>query len=192
MQMKTLVLALGLAGGAVLLSSCGDKAQEHTTNTASVQNEPSAAQPAEKSTVTEQAVEATKQAASAAQETATQAVEKVTDVAKSAATTVNEKVEQAKKAVAASMTPAVPAQPKPPTNKGAEIYEQCVGCHGPTGGGGVGPKLQGQAKEALIAKLKAYKAGQQRGPQTALMAPIAQGLSDEDIEKVANYIATHF
>ena len=87
---------------------------------------------------------------------------------------------------------AAPEQPKPPADKGAELYGQCVGCHGPSGGGGVGPRLAGQSADALIQKLKDYKAGKQLGPQTAMMAPIAQGLSDADIEAVANYIANHF
>jgi len=87
---------------------------------------------------------------------------------------------------------AVPDQPAAPANKGAEIYAQCVGCHGPTGGGGVGPRLAGQPAEKLIENLQAYKAGKTVGPQTAMMAPIAQAMSDEDIEAVAHYIAENF
>lgn len=87
---------------------------------------------------------------------------------------------------------AVPEQPAAPANKGAEVYAQCVGCHGPTGSGGVGPRLAGQSAEKLIQKLQAYKAGKMVGPQTVMMAPIAQSLSDEDIEAVAHYIAENF
>ncbi|SIN90584.1 Cytochrome c553 [Sulfurivirga caldicuralii] len=168
MKLKTLVLALGMTSGALMLSACGDKGQQASNE---------AAAPAE-------------QAAAPA----TQAAEKqtATEAAQSASAAVGEKVEAAKQAVAEAMTPAIPAQPKPPADKGAEIYGQCVGCHGPTGGGGVGPKLSGQSKDTLASTLKDYKAGKQIGPQTAMMAPIAQGLSDEDIEAVANYIATNF
>ncbi len=85
-----------------------------------------------------------------------------------------------------------PQQPQAPADLGAKVYGQCVGCHGPQGGGGVGPKLAGQSAQAIKDKMHAYKAGKQVGPQTAMMAPIAQGMSDADIEAVANYIATHF
>ena len=85
-----------------------------------------------------------------------------------------------------------PQQPQAPADLGAKVYGLCVGCHGPQGGGGVGPKLAGQSAQAIKDKMHAYKAGKQVGPQTAMMVPIAQGMSDADIEAVANYIATHF
>jgi len=193
MKLKTLVLALGLTGGALLLSACGDKeANTASTTAAPAHSEQAATEAAEKSSTTEQVVKAATEAAASVQQQAAESVEKVSEAAASAKDAVSEKMEQAKQAVAQAMTPAVPAQPKPPTDKGAEVYGQCVGCHGPSGGGGVGPKLAGQSRDDLIAKLKDYRSGKQMGPQTAMMAPIAQGLSDEDIEAVASYIATHF
>lgn len=194
MKLKTLLLALGMTSGALMLSACGDKGQQ-ASNEAAAPTEQAAApamQAAEKQTTTEAAVSSAKEAAASVQQQASAAVDRATEAAQSASEAVGEKVEEAKQAVAEAMTPAVPAQPKPPADKGAEIYGQCVGCHGPTGGGGVGPKLAGQSSDALAAKLKDYKAGKQMGPQTAMMAPIAQGLSDEDVEAVANYIATNF
>lgn len=73
---------------------------------------------------------------------------------------------------------------------GSGIYATCVGCHGGSGEGGVGPKLAGQAKDALVDKLTRYKAGEQLGPMTAMMQPIVSGLSEDDIQAVAEYITT--
>ncbi|MDG6778161.1 c-type cytochrome [Thiomicrorhabdus sp. zzn3] len=73
---------------------------------------------------------------------------------------------------------------------GSGIYATCVGCHGGSGEGGVGPKLAGQSKDALVDKLTRYKAGEQIGPMTAMMQPIVSGLSEDDIQAVAEYITT--
>ena len=74
---------------------------------------------------------------------------------------------------------------------GKQTFEStCVGCHGANGEGGVGPKLAGQSAEDIAAKLHKYKAGEQVGPMTSMMAPMAQGLSDDDIKNIAAYIAT--
>ena len=66
----------------------------------------------------------------------------------------------------------------------------CVGCHGANGEGGVGPKLAGKSADFVKKALHEYKAGKQRGPMTSMMAPMAQGLSDADIDNIAAYIAT--
>ncbi|MDG4811866.1 c-type cytochrome [Hydrogenovibrio sp. 3SP14C1] len=73
---------------------------------------------------------------------------------------------------------------------GQSAYSTCVGCHGAAGEGGVGPKLAGQDASAIKAKLHKYKAGEQVGPMTSMMAPMAAGLSDADIENIAAYVAT--
>lgn len=72
----------------------------------------------------------------------------------------------------------------------AKFSSVCAGCHGASGEGMVGPKLAGQSTADISSKLHAYKAGEQRGPMTSLMAPQAAELSDEDIANVAAYIAT--
>lgn len=67
----------------------------------------------------------------------------------------------------------------------------CAGCHGQQGQGMAAfPKLAGQTADVLAAKLHDYKAGKKLGEQTAIMAPTAQGLSDSDIDALANYIAS--
>lgn len=72
---------------------------------------------------------------------------------------------------------------------GQAAYSTCVGCHGAAGEGGVGPKLAGQAATDVADKLKKYKAGEQVGPMTSMMAPMAAGLSDADIDNIAAYTA---
>ena len=74
---------------------------------------------------------------------------------------------------------------------GKAKFAVCQSCHGPTGQGqAIFPKVAGKSAEETAALLKRYKAGETIGPQTALMAPQAKMLSDEDIANVAAYIAT--
>ena len=73
---------------------------------------------------------------------------------------------------------------------GQATFATCVGCHGANAEGGVGPKLAGQSAKEIAEKLHEYKAGKQRGPMTSMMAPMAAGLSDTDIENIAAYVAT--
>ena len=73
---------------------------------------------------------------------------------------------------------------------GQSAYSTCVGCHGAAGEGGVGPKLAGQSAADIADKLKKYKAGEQVGPMTSMMAPMAAGLSDADIANIAAYTSS--
>lgn len=67
----------------------------------------------------------------------------------------------------------------------------CASCHGANGeGAGIFPKLTGLSAADAAGKLKKYKAGEQVGPNTAMMAPMATGLSDDDIANLAAHIAT--
>lgn len=68
-------------------------------------------------------------------------------------------------------------------------YSTCIGCHGAQGEGGVGPMLAGQSKEDLTAKLVKYRSGENIGPLSAMMIPMATGLTDADIEVIVNQIA---
>lgn len=68
----------------------------------------------------------------------------------------------------------------------------CLACHGANAEGVVGPKLAGQSAEDLASKIHAYKNGEQRGPMTSMMAPMAAGLSEDDIANVTAYIAQTF
>ena len=85
--------------------------------------------------------------------------------------------------------PAAPA-PQVVAANGQQLYSSCMGCHGMTGGGGVGPQLQGQSRDDIITKMTKYRAGEQVGPMTAMMAPMAANLKDAEIEALADYIIT--
>ncbi|MBE0493251.1 MAG: cytochrome c [Thiomicrospira sp.] len=73
---------------------------------------------------------------------------------------------------------------------GQSLYSTCMGCHGATGSGGVGPQLTGKTKDFLVERMKAYRAGEQVGPMTAMMAPMVSGMTDEQIDRVVDYILT--
>mgnify|MGYP006273038175 CR=1 FL=1 len=73
---------------------------------------------------------------------------------------------------------------------GKSAYSTCVGCHGAAGEGGVGPALAGRDTAEISDLLKKYRAGEQVGPMTSMMAPMAANLSDADIENIAAYVKT--
>ena len=69
----------------------------------------------------------------------------------------------------------------------------CQACHGPVGGGtaGIGyPQLGGQYVAYTLAQLKAFKDGTRINDDNELMRSIVEKLSDEDMDAVANYIAS--
>jgi len=74
---------------------------------------------------------------------------------------------------------------------GQERFATCVSCHGAEGEGmGIFPKISGQDAEYIAGRLEQYRAGEQVGPNSALMMPHATGLSDEAIADLAAYVAT--
>ena len=69
----------------------------------------------------------------------------------------------------------------------------CQACHGPAGKGtaGIGyPQLGGQYVEYTLLQLKAFKDGSRSNDDNELMRSIVEKLSDEDLDAVANYIAS--
>lgn len=71
---------------------------------------------------------------------------------------------------------------------GKAKYAGCAACHGPNGGGGIGPMLAGQSAEYISGRLLAYKAGETIGAQSALMWGQAAMLSEQDIQDLAEYV----
>lgn len=72
--------------------------------------------------------------------------------------------------------------------KGKAKASSCAACHG---GNGISqipmyPNLAGQKQQYLILQLKAFRDGNR---QNMVMAPMAKGLSDEDIEDLAAYFS---
>ncbi|MCP1167716.1 c-type cytochrome [Limimaricola litoreus] len=74
---------------------------------------------------------------------------------------------------------------------GEELYQDtCKNCHGPKAQGMASfPKLTGHEATYLVERLTAYREGEKVGPNTALMAPMAADLTDEDIARLALYIS---
>jgi len=68
------------------------------------------------------------------------------------------------------------------------LWAGCAACHGPDGGGGIGPKLAGQSSGNIINKLTTYKNNGTIGPQSALMWGQAGMLSDQDIKTLGEFI----
>tara|TARA_B100001093_G_scaffold248679_1_gene238104 strand:- start:11621 stop:11941 length:321 start_codon:yes stop_codon:yes gene_type:complete len=65
----------------------------------------------------------------------------------------------------------------------------CKQCHGPAGMGMASfPKVSGKDVEYTKDRLKKYRAGEEIGPNSALMIMIAKSLSDKDIENLAAYL----
>lgn len=72
---------------------------------------------------------------------------------------------------------------------GQRLYATCAACHG-TSGAGSGtalPALAGQSREALVASMRAFKAGTR--PAT-IMHQIAKGYTDQQIDQIAAYLAS--
>ncbi len=67
----------------------------------------------------------------------------------------------------------------------------CSSCHGIYAEGiGVTPRLQGRKKEVLVRRLKDLKAGKTRSAFGTVMISFAQSLTDEEVEKMAEYLST--
>lgn len=77
---------------------------------------------------------------------------------------------------------------------GEAIYtESCTQCHGSSGRGMASfPSIAGRDADYIAKRLRQYRAGEQLGPNTPLMAPMATDLSDDDIANLAAYISTTF
>ncbi|QCD44881.1 c-type cytochrome [Campylobacter mucosalis] len=76
---------------------------------------------------------------------------------------------------------------------GATIYKKCVACHGPKAEkvfNNKVPALNTLAKDDVVAAIKGYKTGANKYGMGAMMKPIANPLSDDDINTVADYIQT--
>ena len=50
--------------------------------------------------------------------------------------------------------------------------------------------LAGQAAADIVAKLTAYRAGEGRGAQSAMMYPVAKPMTDADINNIGAYIVS--
>jgi len=162
----TAVFSMTVLGSALFLAGCSGESEEAKTAEAPAVEQSAMAvkQP--------EPVEAPKVAIQPAPAPAAEVVAKVEEKVAEVTAVVKEEVA----AVAAP--------------SGEKAYATCVGCHGSSGEGGVGPRLNNQTVDDIVAKLEKYKAGEQLGPMTAMMAPMATGLSTEDMKAIAEYVTT--
>lgn len=72
------------------------------------------------------------------------------------------------------------------------LWAGCAACHGPTGNGGVGPKLAGQSATTIIDKLTTYKNNGTVGPMSQMMWGQAANLSDAQIETIGKFVEEGF
>jgi len=72
--------------------------------------------------------------------------------------------------------------------KGQSLYlERCARCHGLTGKGqGILPMVVGQSMDYTLAQIDAFKSGQRSSH--SIMRDIVRGLSNNDLELIANYL----
>lgn len=68
----------------------------------------------------------------------------------------------------------------------------CAACHGANGMAAIKtyPNLAGQNKEYLVSALKAYKSKQRSGGMAAIMQAQSAGLTDADMENLAEYYSS--
>lgn len=72
----------------------------------------------------------------------------------------------------------------------AQFRSSCAACHGTMAQGqGAFPKLAGRSADELAGLLNDYKAGKTKGPQSAIMMPIAAKLSADEIKTLAGYLS---
>lgn len=77
---------------------------------------------------------------------------------------------------------------EPVLAKGKAVYEMCSGCHGAAGeGSDMGPRLAGQHAAYMIKRMGDYKSG---AASDEAMKGIANGLSDDDIKAVSEYLSS--
>lgn len=90
-------------------------------------------------------------------------------------------------ALAAALLAATPALAADIEAGRKKVQEVCAACHGPDGGTPTTPeypKLAGQYPDYLAKALRDYKSGQRKN---AIMAGMAAGLTDKDIENVSEF-----
>jgi len=69
----------------------------------------------------------------------------------------------------------------------------CTACHGPGGSKPLAPGYpitKGQDETYIINQIKAFKSGERKGANSALMAPMAQTLSDAEAAAIAKYLSS--
>ncbi len=78
-------------------------------------------------------------------------------------------------------------------DEGAELYQAkgCVTCHGAAGisPAPIWPNVAGQHKQYLVAQMKDIKSGKRNNGMSVTMQAIIAAVSDEEIEKIADWLS---
>ena len=100
----------------------------------------------------------------------------------------------------ASQPPPTPFDSDTLAEKGKSIYVNgvlsaqvpaCSSCHGDKAtGNGIFPRLASQNPQYLLAQLRYFRSGVRSDQGADIMKPIAQHLTDEQMDQVAHYIST--
>lgn len=96
--------------------------------------------------------------------------------------------------------PIKPGTAKQPYTDGEKLWRggnpatgvpACAGCHGANGAGipVQFPRLAGQHAEYIVAQLKAFRARERQNDAAKMMRTIADKMTEQEIQAVANYIA---
>ena len=91
-------------------------------------------------------------------------------------------------ASAVFVTAVAASQPPLATTRSAEALSfNCFTCHGPEGSGaGSMPALRGRSAEELLDRLRQFRQG---AGEPTIMDRIARGYTDEELARIAAYIA---
>ncbi|GAB4019879.1 MAG: hypothetical protein Fur0010_22210 [Bdellovibrio sp.] len=74
-------------------------------------------------------------------------------------------------------------------NRGSQLYQTCIECHGDKGQGNpeqAAPRLAGQHDWYILSSLIAFQKGERKNPK---MLPFIKGLSEKDFKDLAAYIS---
>lgn len=93
-----------------------------------------------------------------------------------------------------------PGTAKAPYADGKKVYRggnaatgvpACASCHGPAGAGipSQYPRLGGQHADYILAQLKAFRSGERSNDAGSMMRKIANKMSDQEMQAVANYVS---
>ena len=79
-------------------------------------------------------------------------------------------------------------------NEGEQLYQAkgCATCHGPAGvsPAPIWPNIAGQHKPYLLAQMKDIKSGKRNNGMSVTMQAITAAVSDEELEKIADWLST--
>ena len=195
--MKNITI-LSIVTASLLLVGCNDeKTKEVSDATANaVEQTKEAAHDATEATkkALNDAIEATKKATAEAAEATKKAAAEAAEVAKKAAHDAAEATKKVAEDAKVATEKAVTDAKDSLVNSAAKVaFEKCAACHGVDGKTkalGKSPKIAGEAKADLIAKINGYKAGtRDEFGMGKLMTGQVQKMDDASIDAIATYIS---